>query len=133
MSTSCIFCQISVGQLPSYKVYEDDQFLGFLDIKPAVKGHVLVIPKKHCQFFYDVPNIGDYFEVVKKISLAVKKVFNSAYVQIRTLGEAIPHAHVHVLPIAQFGNEKLDWSKPLNFSAAELSRIASDIRSALSS
>ena len=130
---SCIFCQIAAGKLPSYKVYEDQNYLAFLDIQPAVKGHALVIPKEHYKFFYDVPNIGKYFEVVKKISLASKKAFNSAYVQTRTLGEAVPHAHVHVLPITQFGNEKLDWSKPLNFSAAELSRIASDIRSALSS
>lgn len=133
MSTPCIFCQIAAGKLPAYKVYEDDQFLAFLDIRPIVKGHILVVPKKHYQFFYDVPNLGNYFNIVKKISLAAKKAFNSAYIQIRTLGEAVPHSHVHVLPIVKLGNERLDWSKPLNLSAAELSQIASALKSALSS
>lgn len=130
MPTSCVFCQIVSGQLPAYKIYEDSDFLAFLDIQPVVRGHILVIPKEHHQFFYDVPHAGNYFEVVKKVSLAGKKALNSAYIQTRTLGEAVPHAHVHVLPIVKFGNEKLDWSKHLSFSSIELSQTASAIKSA---
>ncbi|MBI5356356.1 HIT domain-containing protein [Candidatus Collierbacteria bacterium] len=127
----CIFCLIAAAKIPSYKVFEDDNFLAFLDIRPVVKGHSLVIPKKHSEFFYDVPKVGKLFEVVKKVSLASKKALNSAYVQIRTLGLAVPHAHVHVLPMESRNKEHPDWSKPLSFTSQQLSEISSLIRSNL--
>ncbi len=72
----CIFCKIVNGEIPSNKVYEDEKFLAFLDINPLSPGHTQVIPKEHYRWVWDVPNIGEYFEVVKKIAKAQKKAFN---------------------------------------------------------
>ena len=71
----CIFCGIVAGTIPSTKIYEDADFLAFADIHPVGPGHTLIIPKTHYRYVWDVPNIGAYFEVVKKIALAQKKAF----------------------------------------------------------
>ena len=94
----CIFCKIIKGEIPSYKVYEDDNFLAFLDINPLSPGHTQVIPKKHYQFVWDVPNVGEYFEVVRKVAQAHKKAFNQEFVFSRVAGTEIPHAHIWVFP-----------------------------------
>ena len=94
----CIFCNIVNGKIPAFKVYEDDTFLAFMDIFPRVMGHTLVIPKKHHRWTYDVPEFGAYWEVVKKVSMAVKDAVNADYISYVTVGEAVPHAHVHILP-----------------------------------
>lgn len=94
----CIFCKIISGEIPSYKVYEDENFFAFLDIRPLNPGHTLVIPKKHYRWVWDVENIGGYFEVVKKIANAIKKVLNTDYVVSLVFGEEVPHAHVWLAP-----------------------------------
>ena len=67
MTDNCIFCKIVSGDIPSYKIYEDDEYLAFLDIAPFADGHTLVIPKKHYQFVWDVEEVGKYIEVAQKI------------------------------------------------------------------
>ena len=94
----CIFCKIVKGEIPSTKVYEDEKFLAFLDIRPLGPGHTQIIPKKHYQWVWDVPNVGEYFEVAKKIALAQKKAFNAYIVRAQIYGEEIPHAHIWVWP-----------------------------------
>jgi histidine triad (HIT) family protein len=94
----CIFCKIVSGKIPCYKVYEDDQFLVFLDIYPRVEGHTLVIPKKHYRFVYDVPNFDRYWLVALKITKAMQKVFNPYFITYVTHGLEVPHAHIHILP-----------------------------------
>ena len=94
----CIFCKIVKGELPSYKVYEDEHFLAFLDINPQSPGHAQVIPKKHYRWVWDVPNIGEYFEVVKKVALAQKKAFNPEFIASKIVGTEVPHAHIWILP-----------------------------------
>jgi histidine triad (HIT) family protein len=94
----CIFCKIIKGEIPSHKVYEDENFLAFLDINPESPGHTQVVPKKHCQFVWDVPDIGQYFEVVRKIALAQKKAFNQEFIFSKVVGADVPHAHVWVFP-----------------------------------
>ncbi len=94
----CIFCEIVSGNIPSYKVYEDDQFLAFLDIRPLNLGHTLVIPKKHYRWVWDVDNAGKYFEVTKKIANAIKKVFKIDQVKSIVLGDEVPHAHIWLIP-----------------------------------
>ena len=96
--TDCIFCKIIKGEIPCHKVYEDDNFLAFLDIRPLNKGHTLVIPKKHHRWVWDVPNIGEYYKIVQKIVLAIKKVFDIDYVVSLTFGEEVAHAHVWLVP-----------------------------------
>ncbi|MGB9706642.1 MAG: HIT family protein [Microgenomates group bacterium] len=97
---SCVFCKIVKGEIPAYKIYEDKEFLAFLDINPFVDGHTLVIPKKHYQWVWQVPNIGEYFSVVKKIASHFQKVFNDEFVASVIWGTDVPHAHIHLLPKA---------------------------------
>ncbi|HLP43684.1 MAG TPA: HIT domain-containing protein, partial [Candidatus Nanoarchaeia archaeon] len=72
---NCIFCKIVDGTIPSEKVTETNDFLAFMDINPRAPGHVLVIPKNHHRWVWDVPNVGEYFELTKKIALAQQKAF----------------------------------------------------------
>lgn len=95
---SCIFCRIAKGEIPCYKIYEDDNFIAFLDIEPWVEGHTLVIPKKHFTWVWDVDNPGEYFEVVSKIANHYRKVLGIEFVMSFIYGYNIPHAHIHLFP-----------------------------------
>lgn len=106
---NCIFCKIIKGEIPSTKVYEDENFLGFLDIHPIAPGHVQVIPKKHYRWVWEVPNAGEYFEVVKKIALTQKKAFNAEIVRSQIYGEEVTHAHIWVWP--EVPGNKEDFSE----------------------
>lgn len=94
----CIFCKIVRGEVPAHKVYEDDDFLAFLDINPRAPGHTLVIPKKHYRWVWDVPQVGAYFEVVRKIAKAQQKVFGTEMILCRVTGEEVHHAHIWTFP-----------------------------------
>ena len=94
----CIFCKIVAGQIPAYKIYEDDNYLGFLDIFPRVAGHSLLIPKKHFTWVYDVPNFGEYWETVLKVTHALQKTMSPTFVTYVTHGLEVPHAHIHIMP-----------------------------------
>lgn len=96
--TECIFCKIASGEMASYKVYEDSDFLAFLDARPLNPGHTLVIPKKHYRWVWDVENIGKYYEVAKKIALALKSAMDTDYVASFVFGEEVPHAHIWLVP-----------------------------------
>lgn len=115
---NCIFCKIVNGELPSHKVYEDDNFLAFLDIHPQSPGHVQVIPKEHFRWVWDVPssakamagkaNIGDYFEVVQKIALAQRKAFDTDWILSKIVGDEAEHAHIWVFPNSNVKGDKMD-------------------------
>lgn len=107
---NCIFCKIVTGEIPSYKVYEDDHFLAFLDIHPHSPGHVQVIPKNHHRWVWQVPNAGDYFEVAKKIALAQQKAFKTDFILSRIVGDEVPHAHIWVYPNDKVSSEKMDFA-----------------------
>ncbi|RJQ33654.1 HIT domain-containing protein [Candidatus Parcubacteria bacterium] len=95
----CIFCKIVAGEIPSHKVYEDDEFLAFLDIRPQAPGHTQVIPKKHYRWVWDVPNAGKYFEVAQKVARAMQNTFGPIdEVHSRIMGEEVPHAHIWIYP-----------------------------------
>lgn len=103
----CIFCKIVSGEIPAHKVYEDDKFLAFLDINPRAPGHTQVIPKEHYRWVWEVPNVGEYFELVRKIARAQQKTFNVEMVRSQVFGDEIPHAHVWVWPnLTNDGSEK---------------------------
>jgi histidine triad (HIT) family protein len=95
--TSCIFCNIVRGEVPSMTVYEDKEHLAFLDIRPQSPGHTLVVPKKHARWVWDVPNAGAYFEVARTIARAMQKTFCEE-VHARIMGEDVPHAHIWLYP-----------------------------------
>jgi len=112
MEKDCIFCKIVKGEIPCTKIYEDENFLAFLDIRPVGPGHTQVIPKKHYRWVWDLPaqagvlgNLGEYFMVAQKIALAQKKAFNADIIRSQVYGEEIPHAHIWVWPEA-VGDEK---------------------------
>ncbi|MSR87657.1 MAG: HIT domain-containing protein [Candidatus Zambryskibacteria bacterium] len=106
---NCVFCKIIAGEIPSYKVYEDEGFLAFLDIHPQSPGHVQVIPKDHHQWVWDVLNAGEYFEVVRKIALAQQKAFNTDHIYSKIDGADVPHAHIWVFPDLKTAGDKNDF------------------------
>ena len=134
MLENCVFCKIAEGKFPSYKVYEDENFLAFLDKFPRTPGHIQVIPKIHYRWVYDVPNFGEYFEVARKIVDGVKKALNPRLVHLVTIGDEVPHAHIHVVPRFEDDGHGvlIDMSKTLNLSDEEMNGIAERVRSKIS-
>jgi len=132
-SPSCIFCKIAAGQIPSSRIYEDDQFFAFLDIHPRNPGHVLVIPKHHARWVWDVPNVGAYFAVAQKIAKAQQKALGTDYVVSCIFGEEVHHAHVHLIP--RFPNDghggSINFSLERTVTPQELQDMAVKIRSVL--
>jgi histidine triad (HIT) family protein len=95
-----IFTKIIKGEIPCYKIYEDDLTFAFLDIYPVQPGHTLVVPKKEVPFVWDMDD-ADYIAVmktVKKIADRMKEVLDKQYVGVQVFGTDVPHAHVHVIP-----------------------------------
>lgn len=108
---NCIFCKIVSGEIPATKVYEDENFLAFLDIHPQTPGHAQVIPKAHYRWVWDVPNVGDYFEVVKKIAKAQQKAFNTEWILSKIIGDEVAHAHIWVFPSNEAVGDKDNLSE----------------------
>ena len=108
--SDCIFCKIVKGEIPSYKVYEDDNFLAILDINPQSPGHTQVITKKHYRWVWDIANAGEYFEVVKKIALAQQKAFGTDFILSKIVGDEIPHAHIWVFPNSSISGDAKDFT-----------------------
>jgi len=104
---SDVFCKIAKGQLPSYKVYEDDSVMAILDIYPLVIGQTLVIPKEHYAWFYELPDelIPRFYSVVKYVGLAIKEALNPEAVAIVVRGMRIPHYHLILAPV--YGDDVL--------------------------
>ena len=129
----CIFCKIITGEIPSYKVYEDDNFLAFLDVRPLNQGHTLVIPKKHFRWVWDVTNISQYYKVVGKIANAIRKAFSTDWVVSLVFGESVPHAHVWLIP--RFENDGhgavIDLKNVKQLGEEEMEEAAEKIRNCL--
>ena len=104
----CIFCKIANHEAPASIVYEDGEFMAFLDIKPANPGHVIVVPKKHYQFIPQMPDdeIARYFVLVKKLISAVHQATSATRVQLIQIGVDVPHVHMHIIP--RFENDGQD-------------------------
>ena len=123
-TNNCIFCKIVRKEIPAYVVYEDGDFLAFLDIHPQSPGHTLVIPKEHHRWVWDVPisatnaktgaekptiTISRYFEVVAKIALAQRKAFSQEMILSKIVGEDVPHAHIWVYPSSETKGDRNDF------------------------
>jgi histidine triad (HIT) family protein len=112
-----IFTKIVNGEIPSYKIAEDDQFYAFLDIFPLAKGHTLVIPKKEVDYLFDLDD-ETYLGLqafAKKLALALKKAIPCKKVGVVVLGLEVPHAHIHLIPMqseqdVNFTNTKKKFS-----------------------
>jgi histidine triad (HIT) family protein len=112
-----IFSKIIAGEIPSYKIAEDDKFFAFLDIAPLVEGHVLVVPKKEVDKIFDLDDedMGEMFVFAKKIGKAIERSFDCNRCGISVIGLEVPHAHIHLMPISKprdmnFANETLTLS-----------------------
>jgi histidine triad (HIT) family protein len=106
---NCIFCKIVAGEIPAHKVYEDDNFLAFLDISPQSPGHTQIIPKDHYRWVWDVPNVGEYFEVARKVAKALQKAFDTDFVLSKIVGDEVSHAHIWVFPNDKMEGDKKDF------------------------
>ena len=114
--TDCIFCKIVAGEIPCYKIYEDENYLAFLDIFPSTEGHTLVVPKKHVDWVWDYPNLGEYFEVVGKIARHHRDVVKEG-VRENIFGWNVLHAHIHIKP------GEIDTMDASQLSAEQLVKI----------
>jgi histidine triad (HIT) family protein len=113
-----IFSKIINGEIPSYKIAENDKFYAFLDAFPLVEGHTLVVPKNEVDYIFDLDDnsIAEMNVFAKKIALAIEKATACKRIGIAVLGLEVPHAHIHLIPIntgleINFQNEKLKLSK----------------------
>lgn len=97
---NCIFCKIIKGEIPCDKIYENKNYLAFLDIYPFAKGHTLVIPKKHFEWMQDTDDktLGNAFVLSKKIMNSIQKGLKSDFVQVLVAGKQVPHFHIHLIP-----------------------------------
>jgi len=94
----CIFCRIVEGKIPCHKVYENLNFLAFLDNRPFTEGHTIIVPKIHYRWVYDVTDFGEYWEFSKKISNIILSTLKPEFITFLTMGNEVPHAHIHLIP-----------------------------------
>ena len=127
-----IFSRIVAGEIPCYKIAEDDRFFAFLDIHPLAEGHTLVIPKIETDYLFDLEDnlLGDMMIFAKKVALAIDQTMDCKRVGIAVLGLEVAHAHIHLIPIN--GLYDIEFSKPkLQLSKEEFAEIAKRISSAI--
>lgn len=128
----CIFCKIIKGEIPVEKVYEDDEILSFLDIKPVNFGHTLVIPKKHYEKMESVPNeaVSSVFVTAKKLMKVIKEAMSSDFVALSVVGIDVPHFHVHLIP--RYFDDKMPvfWPRK-EYKDGEKEIVAEKIRKSL--
>lgn len=123
---------IVAGEIPCYKVAEDERFFAFLDINPLAKGHTLVIPKQEVDYIFDLSDddLGAMQVFAKKVALAIGKAFPCIKVGQAVLGLEVPHAHIHLVPM-QSEKDMLFTNPKLKLSPDEFSHIAAAIREQL--
>lgn len=125
---STIFSKIVAGEIPCYKIAEDDKHFAFLDINPVAPGHTLVIPKKEVSYIFDLTD-EEYTALqlfAKKVALALKKAMPCERIGVTVIGLEVPHTHIHLIPITK--ESDMNFSKPkLTFAPEEMAEIANKI------
>lgn len=127
-----IFSKIVTGEIPSYRIAEDERYYAFLDIHPLAEGHTLVIPKQETDYLFDLEDdlLGGMLVFAKRIALALDRTMDCKRVGVAVLGLEVAHAHIHLIPIN--GLHDIEFSRPkLNFTEAEFNATAEKIRAAL--
>ena len=127
----CIFCKISKGEIPCDKIYENENFLAFLDIKPVSDGHLLIIPKKHFIWMQEADDktISEIFKLTKKMMLVLKETLKCDFVQVSIVGEEMPHFHIHLIP--RYLSDKLPNFLTKEYKEGEVKKIIEKITQAL--
>jgi len=128
-----IFTKIISGEIPAYKIAENDNFIAFLDISPLVKGHVLVVPKTEIDKIFDLPDnlLSEMLVFAKPIARAIERSFNCRRCGISVVGLEVPHAHMHLIPINSANDLNFTRSK-LNPSKEELEMVQNKLKNNLS-
>lgn len=124
-----IFTKIINGEIPAYKVAEDDKFLAFLDISPNAKGHTLCIPKVEVNKLFDLDD-ETYTQLMtfsRKVARGLEKAVECKRIGMAVVGLEVPHVHVHLIPLNQMGD--MNFANHVSFSEEEFRQIADDIRS----
>jgi len=127
-----IFTRIINGEIPCYKIAEDDNYFAFLDIFPLAKGHVLVVPKVEVDYIFNLDDdiLSGLTLFAKKVALAIEKAVPCERVGVAVIGLEVPHAHVHLIPLNEVGD--INFSRPkLKLEKEELEQIAAAIRAQL--
>lgn len=126
-----IFTKIINGEIPAYKVAENDKFLAFLDIRPNAKGHTLCIPKEEVNKIFDLDE-DTYMELMafsRKVAKGIEKAVSCKRVGMAVVGLEVPHVHVHLIPLNAMSD--MNFGKSLSFSEDEFEQIAKDINAAI--
>ena len=124
-----IFSKIIAGDIPSYKIAEDDKFYAFLDINTMAKGHTLVVPKQETDYFFDLDDalLGEMIIFSKRVAQAIEKAISCKRVGVMVIGLEVPHAHIHLVPIQKEGDLNLSNPK-IKLSSDEFIEIADKIK-----
>ncbi len=123
-----LFSRIVAGEIPSYKVAEDEQFYAFLDINPVAKGHTLVIPKQEVDYIFDESDeqISAHIVFAKRVASAIRKAIPCVKVGICVMGLEVPHAHIHLIPMQTEGDMNF-YKEHLKLEADEMKAICEKI------
>jgi len=127
-----LFSRIAAGEIPSYKVAENEDFFAFLDINPLAKGHVLVIPKQEIDYIFDIEDemYKNLWLFAMKVAKAVKQIVPCIKVGVAVIGLEVPHAHIHLVPLNTM--DDINFSRPkLTFPADEMKELAEQISKAV--
>lgn len=128
---SSIFTKIINGEIPCYKIAEDDNFFAFLDINPNAKGHTLCVPKKEIDRFFDLDDdlyLG-LMQFSKKIAVALKKTVPCDRIGMTVIGLEVPHAHVHLIPLNEMG--EMTFKHKVSLTKEEFETLAQNIQANL--
>lgn len=124
-----IFTRIVQGEIPCYKIAENEHFLAFLDVNPLVKGHTLVIPKKEQDYLFDLEDdsfVGLHL-FAKEVAVQLKKHIACKRIGVAVIGLEVPHAHIHLIPLNQMDDMNFNRKK-MTLSSEELKTIAEELR-----
>ena len=127
-----IFSKIVIGEIPSYKIAENDRYYAFLDINPVAEGHTLIIPKKETDYLFDLSDeeLGGMMVFAKNVAKAIEKAIPCKRIGVVVVGLEVPHAHIHLIPIQ--GLHDVDLSRPkLKFSTEEFQKTTGKITACL--
>jgi histidine triad (HIT) family protein len=125
---SSIFTKIVNGEIPCYKIAEDDNFLAFLDVNPNAKGHTLCIPKKEIDKFFDLEEVLflELMQFSKKIAIAIEKTIPCKRVGMAVIGLEVPHAHIHLIPLNEMN--EMRFQNKVSLTKEEFENIAREIQ-----
>ena len=124
-----IFTKIINGEIPSYKLLEDEKHFAFLDVHPLKEGHVLCVPKKENDYIFDLTDseLSELMVFSKKVAIALKKSISCNRIGMAVIGLEVPHTHVHLVPINEISDLNFEKKRP-EFSKEKFENIAKEIR-----